>query len=128
MPSSPPATPRPAARRRAQGAARPSGRQPGNARPPRSRAASRADPRVCIDDVVADLAKKQSRLSAILDSTDPEDLTTFTKLFALHAQIASRMGRLLRDQRALSGAAADGIAGAIAQALDELSSELGTPL
>ena len=39
-----------------------------------------------------------------------------------------RVARLLRDQRALSGAAADGIAGAIATALDELTSELGVKL
>ena len=50
------------------------------------------------------------------------------QLFALHGLNASRLGRLLRDQRALSGEAADGIAGAIAQALDELSSELGAEL
>ncbi len=35
----------------------------------------------------------------------------------------SRLGRLLRDRRALSGDAADGISDAIAKALDELGSE-----
>jgi hypothetical protein len=34
----------------------------------------------------------------------------------------------MRDQRALSGAAADGISGAIAQALDELSTHMGVEL
>jgi hypothetical protein len=38
------------------------------------------------------------------------------------------VARLLRDQRALSGDAADGFAGAIAQALDELSTEIGLQL
>lgn len=38
------------------------------------------------------------------------------------------VARLLRDQRALSGEAADGFAGAIAQALDELSTEIGLQL
>ncbi len=38
------------------------------------------------------------------------------------------VARLLRDQRALSGDAADGFAGAIAQALDELSTEIGIQL
>lgn len=85
-----------------------------------------------IDDVIADVQTKQSRLSALLDELvltgDTDNLETITKLFALHAQNASRLGRLLRDQRALSGASADGIAGAIAAALDELSTELGVAL
>jgi hypothetical protein len=49
-------------------------------------------------------------------------------LLKIHGQNASRLGRLLRDRRALSGDAADGISGAIAQALEELSTELGTQL
>lgn len=49
-------------------------------------------------------------------------------LLRIHGQNASRLGRLLRDQRALSGEAADGISGAVAQALDELSNELGVDL
>jgi len=36
-----------------------------------------------------------------------------------------RVAKLLRDKRALSGDAADGIAGAIAAALDELKTEIG---
>ncbi|HUK86882.1 MAG TPA: hypothetical protein VLT85_04395 [Terriglobales bacterium] len=78
--------------------------------------------------ILADLADKQARLTDLIDAADPGDTRTLIRLFSLYAQIASRMGRLLRDQRALSGQAADGIAGAIAQALDELSSELGQPL
>lgn len=39
-----------------------------------------------------------------------------------------RVARLLRDKRALSGEAADGLTGAIAQALDELGTELGLEL
>ncbi len=83
---------------------------------------------VTIADILADLLDQQARLTALIDAADPDDVHTLVKLFSLHAQNASRMGRLLRDQRALSGTAADGIAGAIAQALDELSSEWGTPL
>ena len=90
-------------------------------------------PLTSIEEVIADLAEKQLALSNQIDvclddvddTTSPQDIA---KLFALHGQNASRLGRLLRDQRALSGEAADGIAGAIAQALDELSSELGTDL
>jgi len=41
---------------------------------------------------------------------------------------ARTIARLLRDKRALSGKAADGISGAIAQALDEMGTEYGLPL
>ena len=85
------------------------------------------DPAATIADVVADLSAKQVRLSDLIDAAD-DDTANLAKLFSIYSQTASRIGRLLRDQRALSGQAADGIAGAIAQALDELSSELGTPL
>lgn len=90
-------------------------------------------PLITIADVIGDLAAKQQALSDHIDDhladTDiVPNLVNLVKLFALHGQNASRLGRLLRDQRALSGEAADGIAGAIAQALDELSTELGTDL
>ena len=88
-------------------------------------------PPLTIAAIIRDLAGKQKALSdyiqAQLKSTDA-DLAALTELFALHAQTASRLGRLLRDQRALSGQAADGLAGAIGQALDELSNELGVEL
>jgi len=90
-------------------------------------------PPTTIADIISDLAEKQDALSNHIDAhlSNPDsqpNLTDLVKLFALHGQNASRLGRLLRDQRALSGDAADGIAGAIAQALDELSTELGTEL
>ncbi len=83
-----------------------------------------------IAEIIDDLAAKQARISAYIDSCIDDGLPvdTLAHLLALHGQNASRLGRLLRDQRALSGEAADGIAGAIAQALDELSNELGAPL
>jgi hypothetical protein len=80
-----------------------------------------------IAEVIHDLAVKQARLSRIInDQPDSEDILILARLLQLHAQTASRLGRLLRDQRALSGEAADGISAAIAQALDELSTELNT--
>ncbi len=84
-----------------------------------------------IDDVVADALQRQSELSAFIEqqiTTGQLDIEAMAKLLALHGQNASRIGRLLRDKRALSGASADGILGAIAQALDELSTELGIVL
>ena len=84
-----------------------------------------------IDDVIADLREKQAALSGILDKLLIEgdaDRDTVIKLFALHAQNANRLGRLLRDQRALSGKSADGISAAIAQAISELSTEWGVEI
>lgn len=85
--------------------------------------------------IIHNLAEKQQEISDYLDDClAPESkqerpkLTELVSVFELHARNASRLGRLLRDERALSGEASDGIAGAIAQALDELSTILGTPL
>ena len=50
------------------------------------------------------------------------------KVVAIFGQNASRIGRLLRDQRAISGEAADGIAGAIAQILEEVGHDYGRQL
>lgn len=84
-----------------------------------------------IDAVIDDLYQKQVWLSDVIDRVQNGEEVTLRELAYLlrtHGQNASRLGRLLRDRRALSGDAADGISGAIAQALDELSTELGTEL
>ena len=82
-----------------------------------------------IDAIIADLMEKQTRLSALLDEIDdPDEVARAARLFAIHGQNASRLGRLLRDARALSGAAADGMLDAIGKALDELTTELGVTL
>lgn len=84
-----------------------------------------------IDAVIDDLYCKQVFLSDIIDqvrSGEGVTLEELARLLRIHGQNASRLGRLLRDRRALSGDAADGISGAVAQALDELSNELGTDL
>ena len=81
--------------------------------------------------VIQDLSAKQRLLSAYLDScwkSESLPLPDLAKLMAIHSQNAIRLARLLRDKRALSGQAADGIAGAIAQALDELATEWGVEL
>ena len=77
-------------------------------------------------DRIADLDQKIQSLSKYIDNLEePEKSLNYAELLALFGQLLSRLGRLLRDQRAITGEAADGIAGAIAQALDELSTELG---
>ena len=90
-----------------------------------------------IDDVIKDALDKQGRLSAILDNTadldgapldSARDLADLAKLLAIHGQNASRLGRLLRDKRALSGESADGLLSALGTALDEIATELGITL
>jgi len=122
----PPAKPpRSSARRRATSAAcsANTGRQPGNARP-----AQPPEPAVTIEDVIAGLVAQLRLIATLIAAADPDDIQTLIRLCSLQSLTASRLGRLLRDQRAISGKAADGIAGAIAQALDELSNELGQEL
>jgi hypothetical protein len=84
-------------------------------------------PAITIEDAIAQLVECQQRITRALDE-DALDPQTTLHAFGIMSSNTSRLGRLLRDQRALSGAAADGISGAIAQALDELSTELGIPL
>ena len=79
-----------------------------------------------IGDVVSDLQRKMERLSEVIDGC--QDQEALLKLMALHAQMASRLGRLERDKRALDGKAADGLLDAIGKALDEISTELGIKL
>jgi hypothetical protein len=84
-----------------------------------------------IEGIIADLAEKQSRLSQLIDDELVEEqsgLDVIRWLFTLHGQNATRLGRLLRDKRALSGAAADGVEDAVSEALDELSKGLGVEL
>jgi glucans biosynthesis protein len=82
-----------------------------------------------IDAIIDNLYQRQLQLDDYIDQVLPDaTIKEVSHLLRIHGQNASRLGRLLRDRRALSGDAADGISGAIAQALDELSNELGADL
>jgi hypothetical protein len=82
-----------------------------------------------IDTIIDLLYQRQLQLDDYIDQVqEAATLIELTHLLRIYGQNASRLGRLLRDRRALSGDAADGISGAIAAALDELSTELGTDL
>lgn len=86
-----------------------------------------ATPGELLDELVVMLVEKQAQFHAMLDRGDlPSEQAM--RLFGLLSLNAARVGRLLRDQRALSGEAADGIASAISQALNELSIEMGNEL
>jgi 2-polyprenyl-6-methoxyphenol hydroxylase-like FAD-dependent oxidoreductase len=80
-----------------------------------------------IDTIILDVCIKQARLSRFIERHRAELSTKeLARFLHIHGQNASRLGRLLRDRRALCGDAADGIPAAIAQALDELHEEMGT--
>lgn len=85
-----------------------------------------------IRDVVEDTLTMQGHLSALIEAQigqgNLEELLQMAQLLTLHGQNAARIGRLLRDQRALSGDSADGLLEAIGKALDEISTELGVKL
>ena len=75
-----------------------------------------------IDDVVDDLMQKQEQLSAyIAEHAADLESDDLVKLLALSAQNASRLGRLLRDKRMLSGDTTDGLIRAINRVLDEIN-------
>jgi hypothetical protein len=92
-----------------------------------------------LDDEIGCARVALRRLLVLLDASDvrnyedPDDAEPMThadyaRLMGLALQATRTIARLLRDKRALSGDAADGIAGAIGQALDELASEWGLVL
>lgn len=83
-------------------------------------------PLATLPDVIADLQARIGQLAGILDA-EREELTKqeLVDLMTLYGQLVSRLGRLLRDNRALTGKAADGIAAAIAAAIDEFTTETG---
>ena len=78
--------------------------------------------RIALRRVLAELSKEGEEGGATLSASE------FARLAALAFQGTSTIARLLRDRRAIRGESADGISGAIAQALDELSVEWGIEL
>jgi hypothetical protein len=82
-----------------------------------------------IDQVIADLHRKQQRLSRYIDERMADlpsaDLARF---LSIHAQNASRLGRLLRDREILTGGWSAEMDGIIQQALTELGQEWGVDL
>lgn len=81
-----------------------------------------------IDDVVAALAGWQLYLARLLvhvASGGEPPSEEWMRLMELFSMNTGRMGRLLRDRRALQGQAADGLLDALARAIDEMRTELG---
>jgi hypothetical protein len=83
-----------------------------------------------IDDVIADLAAKQALLSEYIEnhlSEIADDVTAkrLIRVFAIHGENASRLGRLMVARQALMGGPEEGIAAAIAEALAEMEAGEG---
>lgn len=87
-----------------------------------------------ISQIIGELLAKQQRLGELVDLALAEagigdgadaglPLEDLARLLALYAQTASRLGSLLRDQRALSDTVADELAMAIDQARESLLQE-----
>jgi len=68
------------------------------------------------------------RLLAVLQDEDDLSVRELTRIASMVFNGSRAVATLLRDERALSGEAADGIAGAIGHALDELATEWGLEL
>jgi hypothetical protein len=81
---------------------------------------AREPAQVTIDQAIAGLVHKMDWLDEIIAATEGNGQTILL-LCELYMQASSRLSRLLRDRRALSGDAASGVVDAIAAALDELS-------
>jgi hypothetical protein len=82
--------------------------------------------------VIYDLAEKHAQVSALIDdcleSPETASPAELLRLMQHHAQTASRLGRLLRDQKAVAGPVDDALLAAIGRTLDELSAEWGIDL
>jgi ABC-type transporter Mla subunit MlaD len=95
---------------------------------PRNRRAAHAPQAVeTLDGVIAELEERMRQLGDYIDRSvaQADNTADVVKLFALYGQSASRMGRLLRDRRALSDEAADSLSSLVGRLLDEVSTELG---
>jgi len=75
-------------------------------------------------DLEDEIAALRIRISRIMKQLE-EKMTTeeYARLADLQFKGSSTIARLMRAQRAISGEAAEGISGAIGQALDEMANE-----
>jgi hypothetical protein len=98
----------------------------GNARGGDARSSTRAND-IDLWARIADLDHCIARLSAYIERLQPEELPLreYTRLLALHGQLCSRLGRLLRDQQELGGKGDPELDQAMEEALDLAGSILG---
>jgi hypothetical protein len=87
-----------------------------------------ADERPGLDGEIEMQRQANQRLQDLWDALQHDkepDAALQVKVAAALTTGTGRVARLLRDQRALTGEAADGLTAAVARALEELSTELG---
>lgn len=68
------------------------------------------------------------RLAGRLSSSDDVDIEDLVKLASMALRASNTLARLMRDNRVLTGEAADDLAGSIGAVLDQLSTEWGVSL
>lgn len=84
---------------------------------------------VTIEEIIADALRRLQQLGDYIDAHQGALSTAeLARLFSVHGENAARLGRLLRDARALSGEATDGLLDAVGKALDEISTQIGIDL
>jgi hypothetical protein len=114
------------------GSKRPAGAPPGNTNAQIHGFYAASAEEITIDQAIQGLVDKMRRLDDLIAAFDSKGAggngEYLIRLLELYAQASSRLSRMLRDQRALSGAASDSLAGAVALVLDEIGTELGIDL
>jgi hypothetical protein len=83
-----------------------------------------------VDDLKDEIALCRVLTSRLMNVLSGSDIATddVVKLSSLALRSAAVMSRLMKDQKVLSGAAADDLSSAIGQVLDQLSAEWGVCL
>jgi predicted AAA+ superfamily ATPase len=82
-----------------------------------------------LSDIIADLNRRRQQLATYIDTHLAElDADAYTRLVALEGQLASRIGRLMRDKKQVQGDEMDELDKMIDEALDQLSEEWGIEL
>jgi hypothetical protein len=86
-------------------------------------------PTISLTEIIADLDRRRQQLAAYIDAHLAElDADAYTRLAALEGQLASRIGRLMRDKKQVQGDEMDELDKMIDEALDQLSQEWGIKL
>lgn len=87
-----------------------------------------ASPRT-LEETIGNLGYLHRKLFEYIEDHFPNlEVQEIVSLFSLFGQNSNRIGRLLRDLRAISGETSDSLAGAIASALGSVGDEMGINL
>lgn len=82
-----------------------------------------------LERVIGDLEQRLAQLTRYINGNLAKlETDAYVRLVNLQGQLASRLGRLMRDQQEVGGGEEDELVKAIHQALDELGDEWGVAL